>query len=180
MAIRHRVALVERPVACAGRGQYIALVYYGSRGGDLHHRVLKYSYKDPRQKSETAVLRDISQMIPAHYRDMIVAISVVKKCLHPKTDRVPKSDRDPRFERVYSWVVEHGRTRCQEFPDAKRSHLEHILHGHQIGSVVLPYTQHELRELPVTHVLTTPYWDKTYASVGIRGVERTVDAASLA
>lgn len=177
--IKHRAALVERPVACAGRGQYIALVYYGSRGGDLHHRVLKYCYKDPRQKGEAAVLKDITNMIAAHYRDFIVAISVVKKCLHPKSDKVAKVDREPHFERVYSWVVEHERSIRQNPQDARRGHLERILRGHKVKPVMLPYTPHELLELPVKRVLTTTYWDGSHASVAIRGVERTVGLAEL-
>lgn len=177
--LKQHSALVERPVACAGRGQYIALVYYGSKGGQLHHRVFKYSHRDPRQKDEAAVLQDIARVVSARYRKFIVAISVVKRCLHPKSETVAKVDRKPHYERVFSWVVTHDGSMQRSSEDAKRQHLEAILNGHDVRPIMLPYTPHELRELPVQHVVTTEYWDKAHASVGLRGVERTVNLHDL-
>lgn len=169
--------MVERPVACHGRGQYIALVHYGSQGGKLYRRSFTYSYKDPRYKDEAAVLRDISQMIAARHRKYIVAISVIKRCLHPKSKTVAKLDREPHIERVFSWVVTHDNTLGHTPLQAERHAVD--LQGHNLQPVVLPYTAHELRELPVQHIKTTNYWDDVYASVGMRGVERTVSLDRL-
>jgi hypothetical protein len=178
--VMHRAALVERPVACSGRGQYMALVYYGSRGGTLYHKVFKYSYKDPRTlKSESLVLQDITRAIPVQHRDFIVAISVVKKCLHPKSEQVARRDRKVHFERVFSWVVKHDNS-IQKTNDEDMSHkLEKLLAGHKVQTVSLPYTRHELRELPVQHTVTTNYWQDAHARVSVRGVERIVQASEL-
>lgn len=157
----HYSALVERPVACAGKGQYFAIVHYGSKGGELYEKTLVYSTRDPRQKREQEVLQDITRMIPARHRPFIVAISVVKRCLHPKSAEVRKIDRTPHYERVFTWVVEHAQS------------VRSPLHG-SVPTVQLPYTNHELRELPVTQIVTTPYWRDASATIGIRGVERTV------
>jgi hypothetical protein len=172
-------ALVERPVACSGRGQYVAVVHYGSPGGDLYERVFKYSHKDPRKKGEADVLRDITQMIEARYRSFIITISVVKRCLHPKSDQVPKADRLPHYERVFSWVIEHDSSVQQAFAEARRQHLDEILEGHKVHAVHLPYTEIELRELPVKDMITTNYWQHTYASVELRGVERRIGVRHL-
>jgi hypothetical protein len=178
--MNHRMALVERPVACAGRGQYMALVYCGSRGGNLYHKVFKYSYKDPRTlKDEALVLRDIMQAIPARYREYVIAISVVKKCLHPKSDEVARRDRKVHFERVFSWVVKHDNSIKKTSEDDMSHKLQTMLAGHHVQTISLPYTKHELRELPVQHTLTTNYWHDAHACVGVRGVERIVPAAEL-
>ncbi|HEV7454136.1 MAG TPA: hypothetical protein VGO07_02650, partial [Candidatus Saccharimonadales bacterium] len=103
--VDQHVIQVERPVACAGKGRYIAIVHYGSPGGDLNRRIFEYSRKDPRFKGEAAVLRDITQSLPARYRGYIIAISIIKQCLHPISPDVPKHDRSVHMERVYSWVV---------------------------------------------------------------------------
>lgn len=169
--------MVERPVACSGKGQYIALVHYGSQGGRLYRRTFKYSHKDPRYKNEAEVLRDISQMVGARYRNFIVAISVIKRCLHPKSHMVPKHDREPHIERVFSWVVEHDNSVGQT-PSQARS-LHGLLEDYRVQPVVLPYTAQELHVLPVKHIVTTNYWDDIYASVGMRGVERTVNLKHL-
>jgi len=164
--LKQRPPLVERPVACAGRGQYIAVVHYGAPGGELHQHVFKYSYKDPRQKDEAAVLRGITQTVPARFRRYMVAISVVKRCLHPRVSDVPKVDRRPHYERVFSWVVEHDHSVSAVFDDAH--------------PVQLPYTPEELRELPIKDVVTTTYWPNARVSVGLRGVERRVGWQQLA
>jgi hypothetical protein len=166
-----RPALVERSVACAGKGQYIAVVHHGSAGGDLYQRVFEYSHKDPRAKGEDATLRDITQEIPARYRRFIIAISVIKRCLHPKNDKVPKWERTPYFERVYAWVVEHDGSIQQAFGELQGEQLKRLLQNH---TVLLPYTSRELRLLPVKDVLITNYWQNMHASVGLRGVERIV------
>lgn len=177
--MKHRAALVERPVACAGRGQYMALVYYGSKGGQLFHTVFKYSHRDPRQKSEAEVLRGITQVIAQRYRAHIVAISVVKRCLHPKSPDVAKADRKPHYERVFSWVVQHDNSIKQTTEQAVEQRIHSMLQGHTVQSVMLPYTQHELRELPVRHVVTTNYTSDAHASVSVRGVERIVGLQDL-
>jgi hypothetical protein len=177
MTIEQRTAMVERPVACSGRGQYIALVHYGSQGGRLYRSTFKYSHKDPRYKGEAAVLQDISHMVSARYREFIVAISVIKRCLHPKSHSVPRANREPHIERVFSWVVQHENSVGQTPLQAKR--LQATLDERSLQPVVLPYTAHELEELPVKRVVTTNYWDDVYASVGMRGVERTVTLEHL-
>jgi hypothetical protein len=141
-------------------------VYYGSPGGDLHQRVFKYSHKDPRQKHEADVLRDITKTVPARFRKYMVAISVVKRCLHPRSSEVPKVDRSPHYERVFAWVVEHDHSVRAVFDDAQ--------------PVLLPYTPQELRELPIKDVVTTAYWPNARVSVGLRGVERRVGWQQLA
>jgi hypothetical protein len=179
MVNRH-VALVERPVACSGRGQYIALVHYGSKSGDLFHKVFKYSYKDPRTlKDESTVLQDITRAIPAQYRDFIVAISVVKKCLHPKSDEVAKRDRKVHYERVFSWVVKHDHSTEKSFDQDAAHRLQTMLAGGRVQNVSLPYTRHELQEMPITQTLMTNYWMNAHARVGMRGVERIVEAREL-
>jgi hypothetical protein len=157
----------------------MAVVCHGSPGGDLYERVFEYSHKDPRKKGEAAVLRDISQEIPARFRPFIVTISVIKRCLHPHSPQVAKRERTPYYERVFSWVVEHDNSRWQSWSDARRQYIESALGGHRVQSVRLPYTQHELRELPVTDVITTNYWPNAHASVGMRGVERRVELNQL-
>lgn len=178
--MKHRAALVERPVACAGRGQYMALVYYGSEGGELFHTVFKYSHRDPRQKDEAEVLRGITQVIPRRYRPHIVAISVVKRCLHPKSPTVAKVDRKPHYERVFSWVVQHGSSVRQTTDEALEQRIHRLLQGHKVQSVILPYTSHELRELPVQHVVATNYTANAHVTVSVRGVERIVGLQDLA
>lgn len=178
MRIRQRAALVERPVACAGKGQYYALVYYGSPGGDLHHQVFEYGRRDPREKEELTVLRNIMQTIPKRYRKFTIAVSVVKRCLHPKAAKIPKVDRKPYFERVFSWVLRHENTQSHSPGQA----LQQLLHNddrHAIQTVTLPYTKYELHRLAVKEVVTTSYWPHAYANVGIRGVERTVELTSI-
>lgn len=166
-------ALVERPVACAGKGQYIALVYFGSKGGQLHHKTFEYSRKDPRAKDDAVVLREMTRMIPARFRPYIIAISIVKRCLHPKTPDVARRDRKPHYERVFSWAVTHDRSITQAPEQARRDHLEDILAGQKVQTVRLPYTQHEIRDLPIKQVVTTRYWDNAHAAISLRGVERT-------
>ncbi len=165
-------AQVERPVACAGKGQYVAIVYYGSPGGQLYRRVFMYSHKDPRYKPETEVLRGITQMIGSRHRRFVLAISVIKRCLHPKSDRVPKTERSVSVERVFSWVVNHDNTVQQTPQQAYDQHLETLLEGQAVQAVVLPYTKYELSQLPIATVVTTNYCSNTYASIGLRGVER--------
>lgn len=162
--------MVERPVACSGKGRYVAIVHHGSQGGRLYRRTFIYSHKDPRYKGEAEVLWDISHMVATRYRQFIVAISVVKKCLHPKSPAVPKAERSAHIERVFSWVVEHDNSINQISPRAVRQYEE----GNLVQSVVLPYTPYELQQLPVQCVVVTRYWDNAYASVGVRGVERSV------
>jgi hypothetical protein len=172
-------AQVERPVACAGKGQYMAIVHYGSPGGQLIRRVFKYSHKDPRYKGEAEVLRDITQMIGSRYRKFVLAISVVKRCLHPKSDQVPKTNRYTSVERVFTWVVEHDSSIKQTPVGAYEQHLEDLLEGQNVQAVVLPYTRYELERLPVKHILTTLYTPGTHASVGLRGVERRVGLSDI-
>jgi len=154
----------------------MALVHYGSQGGRLYRRTFKYSHKDPRYKDEAEVLRDISHMVAARYREFIVAISVIKRCLHPKSHDVAKHDREPHIERVFSWVVEHDNS--IEFTPVQARRHRQVLPEHMIQSVVLPYTAGELA-LPVKHIVATNYWDDMYASVGMRGVERVVSLKHL-
>lgn len=179
MPINLHSALVERPVACSGKGQYIALVYFGSKGGHLHHKTVEYSRKDPRAKDDALVLREVSRMIPARYRPYIVAISIVKRCLHPKSPEVAKRDRKPHYERVFSWVVTHAKSIKQKSEQAKRDHLEDILAGQKVQSVRLPYTQQEIRDLPVKQVITTEYWPDAHAAISLRGIERTAHIADV-
>jgi hypothetical protein len=174
-----QAALVEHTIACDGRGQYIALVYFGSPGGRLHHLVFKYSHKDPRNKDEIAILQDISHRVPQQYRTFIVAVSIVKRCLHPKTDTVAKVDRRPHYERLFSWVIEHDTSLAQPVHAAKRQHFEDLLEGHRVQSITLPYTSRELQELPVTNILTTTYGERAHAAIGLRGIERRVSIAAL-
>lgn len=169
-----QAALVERSSACAGKGRYIALVYFGTRSGRLHHQVFVYSHKDPREKAQTEVLQDISRQVAGRYRPYIVAVSVVKRCLHPKSAQVARRDRKPHYERLFSWVVQHRNSISQPLQVAKRSHFENLLEGHSVQSVMLPYTDRELETLPVKEMVTTPYLDRAYASVGIRGIEQLV------
>jgi hypothetical protein len=177
--LSRRQALVERPVACAGKGQYYALVYYGSPGGDLHHHVFEYGRRDPRNNDEAEVLRNIIRVIPSRYRDYIIAISVIKRCLHPKSADVARKDRKPHFERVFSWVFKHDQT-VEQSPGQT---LSHSLHSQDSGkifrTVALPYTKRELHELPVKHIVSTEYWNDTHAAVGMRGVERVVTLNDL-
>jgi hypothetical protein len=168
------VALVERPVACAGKGRYFAVVHHGSPGGELHVKVFEYSRKDPRYKGEAAVLRDITLETASRYRGYIVAISVIKHCLHPKSAQVPKANRQPHVERVYSWVVEHDNTVKQAARAARRMHLDNILEGHKVLPVQLPYTSFELQMIPAKHIATTNYWPNAHAAIELRGVERRV------
>lgn len=170
---------LDRPVACAGKGQYIAVVHHGVPGGELHMRAFEYSRKDPRYKGEAAVLRDIMHGIPARYRAYIVAISVIKRCWHPKSAQVAKVDRITHFERVYAWVVEHENSLKQPLRAAKRHHLDTILEGHRVYPVGLPYTPFELEKLPARHTVTTNYWQNVHASVELRGVERPVGFRQL-
>lgn len=167
-------AQVERPVACAGKGQYMAIVHYGSPGGQLYRRVFKYSHKDPRYKGEAAALQDITQMVGSRYRKFILAMSVIKRCLHPKSDLVPKTDRQTSVERVFSWVVEHNNSIQHTPNEAYDHHLEELLQGQTVQAVVLPYTHYELEHVLVKNVMTTNYWQDTYATIGLRGVERRV------
>ena len=179
MKLPRRQALVERPVACSGKGQYFALVYYGSPGGDLYQRVFEYGRRDPRLKDEAEILRNIVRVIPQRYRDYIIAVSVIKRCLHPKSADVPKVDRKPHFERVFSWVFKHD----QSVEQSPGQSLSRYLHGSDEGqtfrTVTLPYTRHELHELDITHIVTTNYWQDTHAAVGMRGVERIVALSDL-
>jgi hypothetical protein len=145
----------------------------------MYRRIFEYSRKDPRYKGEATVLRDITQAVPARYRGYIVAISVVKQCLHPISPDVPKYDRSVHMERVYSWVVRHDNSIQQTPKTAKRQHLDDILEGHKVHSVELPYTLHELKKLPLKDIVTTNYSQKTHASVELRGVERRVDLRHL-
>lgn len=170
---------VERPVACSGKGQYMALVYYGSQGGAMRQQVFKYSHKDPRQMGEAHVLCGIARMIPARYRPFIVAISVVKRCLHPISPDVAKIDRESHSERVFTWIVEHENTAWQSSQQFQEYRLEEILKGNTVQRIVLPYTLHELRELPITQVITTNYWGKMFASISLRGIERPVPLSSI-
>jgi hypothetical protein len=174
-----QAALVERPVACAGKGRYIAIVHHGSPGGELRVHAFEYSRKDPRYKGEAAVLRDITLQIPSRYRGYIVAISVIKECQHPKSAAVPKADRSRHIERVYSWVVEHENTIKQPVRAARRQHLDKILEGHSVQQVRLPYTPFELDRLPARQIVTTKYWPNVHASVELRGVERRVGLRHL-
>lgn len=167
-------AQVERPVACAGKGQYMAIVHYGSPGGQLIRRVFTYSHKDPRYKGEAAVLRDITQMIGTRYRTFILAISVVKRCLHPKNDQIPKVHRLTSIERVFSWVVEHDSSLRLATLHAYESHVAEVLKGQHVQTVALPYTQYELERLPIKNVMTTAYLHHAHAAIGLRGVERHV------
>jgi len=171
--IQQRTALVERPVACSGKGNYIASIYYGSKGGRLFHKVLTYSYKDPRYKDEAIVLSDISRMIPSRHRDYIIAISVIKRCLHPKVDTIARKDRVPHYERVFSWVVTHENTVHEPFEEAMHHYSKHAQNGHKVQTITLPYTPAEIQS-PIEHIMTTNYWPDVHASVGLRGVERTV------
>jgi len=177
--VEHMEAQVERPVACSGKGQYMAIVHYGSPGGQLYRRVFMYSHKDPRYKGEAEALRDIMQMIGSRYRKFVVAISVVKRCLHPKTDQVPKNKRATFVERVYSWVVEHDNTTQQTPQAAYEQHLEELLEGQTVQAVVLPYTKFELEKMPVQHIVTTTYFDSAHATIGLRGVERRVGLGDI-
>jgi len=179
MITKHRAAQVERPVACSGKGQYMALVYYGSPGGHMHHRVFEYSHKDPRILGEAHSLQGITQMIPARHRPFIVAISVIKRCLHPKSPDVAKVDRIAHIERVFSWVVKHDGSVSQSPDRAKQQYIRRIIEGQDIQRIVLPYTSYELHELPIKEVVTTNYWDDTFASIGMRGVERWVPLQKL-
>jgi hypothetical protein len=90
-----------------------------------------------------------------------MTIAVIKRCLHPKSAQVRKVDRTPQYERVFSWVVEHDHS--------VRRPVEGV-----VATLPLPYTDQELRQLPVIQTLTTTFWQDTAAIVGIRGVERTV------
>ena len=175
LIIDHIGAQVERPVACAGKGQYMAIVHYGSPGGQLYRRVFKNSHKDPRYKGEAEVLCDITQMIGSRYRKFVLAISVIKRCLHPKSDQVPKTDRFTSVERVFSWVVLHTNSTQQAPHEAYEKHLEELLEGQSIQAIALPYTKYELDRLPVKDIMTTNYSQGVYATIGLRGVERLVD-----
>jgi hypothetical protein len=179
LTIDHIGAQVERPVACAGKGQYMAIVHYGSPGGQLYRRVFKYSHKDPRYKDEAEVLRDITQMIGSRYRKFVLAISVIKRCLHPKSDQVPKNERSMSVERVFSWVVQHDNSTKQTPHEAYEQHLEDLLHGQTVQTVALPYTNYELKRLPVKDIVTTNYHHNTYATIGLRGVERHVQLRDI-
>jgi hypothetical protein len=170
---------IERPVACAGKGQYIAVVDYGTPGGSMHRRVFEYSRKDPRYKGEATVLCGITLAIPERFRGYIVAISVIKRCLHPKSMEVPKVDRLPHFERVYSWVVEHSNTIQRPVPTAHRQHFAQLLEGAQVHTVDLPYTAYERQKLPPTAMAITNFWPNAHASVALRGVERRVSLRHL-
>jgi hypothetical protein len=174
-----QVALVERPVACAGKGRYFAIVHHGSPGGKLHVKAFEYSRKDPRYKGEAMVLRDITLEIPSRYRGYIVAISVIKECLHPKSAQVARVDRSVHIERVYAWVVEHKNTIKQATRAAKRQHLDDILEGHKIEPVLLPYTPFELHAIRPQHIATTNYWPNAHAAIELRGVERRVGLQHL-
>jgi hypothetical protein len=174
MIAKNRIALVERPVACSGKGEYIALVHYGSPGGLMHHKTFEYSRKDPRQLGEAHSLRGIAQMIPSHHRPFIVAISVIKRCLHPQSPDVAKVDRSVHIERVFSWVVEHGNSTKHSPERAKQQYVREIVQGNDVQRLVLPYTPYELHELPIKQVVTTNYWEGVFASIGMRGVERRV------
>jgi hypothetical protein len=145
----------------------------------MRHKAFKYSHKDPRTLGEAHSLRGIARMIPAHHRTYIVAISVIKRCLHPKSPDVARVDRSPHIERVFSWVVEHSNSSKQSPERAKKQYIEQIVQGNDIQRVVLPYTPYELRELPVKQVVTTHYWDGVFASIGLRGVERRVQLNDL-
>jgi hypothetical protein len=173
MLTKHR-AQVERPVACSGKGEYFAVVYYGSPGGHMRQKSFEFSRKDPRQLGEAHSLRGIAQMIPSHHRPYIVAISVIKRCLHPQSPDVAKVDRIPHIERVFSWVVEHDNSTKRSPERAKQQYIREIIQGNDVQRIVLPYTSYELHELPVKQVVTTKYWDGVFASVGLRGVERRV------
>jgi hypothetical protein len=172
-------ALVEHSSACSGKGRYIALVYFGSPSGRLHHQVFVYSHKDPRDKDEAVVLQEITRQVARRYRRFIVAISVVKRCLHPKSIHVAKTDRRPHYERLFSWVVRHHNSISQPPHVAKRSHFENLLDGHSVQSVMLPYTSEELERFPIKDMITTSYLDYAHASVSVRGLERIVDATEL-
>jgi hypothetical protein len=152
----------------------MAIVHYGSPGGQLYRRVFKYSHKDPRYKGDAAVLQDITQMIGSRYRTFVFAISIIKRCLHPKSDQVPKTDRQTSVERVFSWVVTHENSIEQTPDEAYEQHLEGLLKGKTVQAVVLPYTKYELEKMPVRDTMTTNYWKDVYATVGLRGVERRV------
>jgi hypothetical protein len=157
----------------------MAIVHYGSPGGQLYRRVFKYSHKDPRYKDEGEVLRDIMQMIGSRYRTFVLAISVIKRCLHPKSDQVPKSERATSVERVFSWVVSHDNSIKQTPYVAYEQHLDELLKGRTVQAVVLPYTKFELQQIPVQNIVTTNYWSNTFATVGLRGVERRVDLCDI-
>lgn len=73
----------------------------------------------------------------------------------------------------------HDKTTKQKPEQAKRDHLEDILAGQRVQSARLPYTPHEIRDLPVKHVITTEYWDNAHASISLRGVERTAHIGQL-
>jgi hypothetical protein len=125
------------------------------------------------------VLRGITQVIPIRSRSKIVAISVIKRCLHPKSSEVAKVDRKPHFERVFSWVVQHDNSIQQTTEEAVEQRVHRMLRGQKVQSVTLPYTRHELRELPIQHVVTTTYTEDAHASVSVRGVERIVGLNDL-
>jgi hypothetical protein len=179
MAYNNIFALVEYPNACLGNGHYVALVYYGVQGGALHHKVFKYSHKDPRQKSERTVLQEVSRGIPAKHRPLIVAVSIVKRCLHPKTHLKPRADRRPQYERVFTCVVKHRNTVKQPLKQARRQHLEDLLEGQRVQSIILPYTEQEIKKLPIKNMITTSYWPDAQATVGIRGIERLVSVQDI-
>lgn len=139
-------ALVELPSACAGRGEYVALIHYASPQGDVFSRSLKYSYKDPRSKDRREILHDIARMVSARERRYIIAISVIKRCLHPKLPMVPKISRRPHFERLFLVVVRHPQTTI---------HPQLMSAGKQ--PLLLPYTPEELRWLPIQNVMVTRF-----------------------
>lgn len=140
----------------------------------MRHKTFEFSRKDPRQLGEAHSLRGIAQMIPSHHRPYIMAISVVKRCLHPQSPDVAKVDRSLHIERVFSWVVEHDNSTKRSPERAKQQYIREIIQGNDVQRIVLPYTPYELHELPIKQVVTTNYWDGVFASVGLRGVERRV------
>jgi hypothetical protein len=145
----------------------------------MHHKVFKYSHKDPRLMGEVHSLQGITNMIPARFRPYIMAISVIKRCLHPQSPDVAKVDRMPHIERVYSWVVEHDNSLRQTTEQAGRHHFDAAMQGSDLQWVILPYTAYEIDTLPVKRVVSTNYWHNAFASVGMRGVERRVSLSEL-
>jgi hypothetical protein len=166
--------LVELPAACTGKGEYIALVQYASPNGTLFSKSLKYSCKDPRAKDRRQVLRDISRMVGQRERQHIVAISVVKRCLHPKVATVPKTSRKPHFERLFMMIIQH----------AQSNFGPHVAYNAEAGKVphVLPYTREELRWLPILDTITTRFGRAGQAQavrIPLRGSEEVMSIDEL-
>lgn len=164
--------LVELPTACTGKGEYIALVQYANPNGKLFSKALKYSYKDPRTKDRIQVLRDISRMVGSRERHYIVAISVVKRCLHPKVDTVPKVSRTPRFERLFAMVIQH----------AQSDFGPYFAHSSEPNAMpqILPYTREELRWLQITDTITTRFRQVGQAiRIPLRGTEEVMPIDEL-